>query len=413
MFYDPIVNWLSDNQEIADLVSIMLVLTAGFIGYVVAREYLLRALKRLTAMTETHIDNILVEKLGLTKVFFLIPVVMIYNFAYLFRDFEEVVLRLSMVLISIIFLMTIGVFLNAVDEIYQGTKFAKRTPIKSHLQIVKIFIYLVGTVTILGQLTGRSPWYFITGVGVFTAVVLMIFRDTILSFVASLQIASNDLFKEGDWIEVPSFGADGDVIDISLHTVRVQNWDKTITIIPTYKFLEISFKNWRGMQKSGGRRIKRAIHIDISSIRFCTEEMLERFRKIRYIQGYLDRKMEEIAAHNRELNVDLSSMVNRRQLTNVGTFRAYIDAYLRNHPKIHQGLTFLIRQLPPGADGLPIEIYVFTNDINWVNYEGIQADIFDHLLAAAQEFDLKVFQAPTGHDFSRLGISPAGPNQGS
>jgi miniconductance mechanosensitive channel len=201
---------------------------------------------------------------------------------------------------------------------------------------------------------------------------------------------------------MPQFGADGDVIDVSLTTVKVQNWDKTITTIPTYALISQSFKNWRGMQESGGRRIKRAIHIDMTSIRFCDEEMLERFRSIRYISEYMDRKNEEITRWNEEQQVDDASLVNKRRLTNIGTFRAYVVQYLRNHPKIRQDMTFLVRQLSPSDNGLPLEIYVFTNDIVWANYEAIQADIFDHLLAAVPEFDLRVYQQPAGADFQKL-----------
>ena len=261
----------------------------------------------------------------------------------------------------------------------------------------------MGAIIIVGALLGRSPMVLLSGFGAMTAVILLIFRDTILSFVASLQISSNDLVRVGDWIESPKFGADGDVVDIALHTVKVQNWDKTFTIIPTYKLIDESFKNWRGMQQSGGRRIKRAVYLDISSIKFCDEAMVERFKKIQIIADYVAGKQEELKNHNAENEIDDSVLVNGRRMTNIGTFRAYVEAYLRHHKKIHQDMTFLIRQLPPGPTGLPLEIYVFTNDTAWANYEAIQADIFDHILAVIPQFDLRVFQEPTGKDFGRLG----------
>jgi miniconductance mechanosensitive channel len=226
-----------------------------------------------------------------------------------------------------------------------------------------------------------------------------VFRDTIFSFIASLQITSNDLIRLGDWVEVSAFEADGDVIDIALHTVKIQNFDKTISVIPTHKLIEASFKNWRGMQESGGRRIKRSIFINIDSIKFCDEKMLETFKKIRLLQEYLEQKITEIQMDNKSKNIDMTSVVNGRRLTNIGTFRAYIQAYLKNHKKINPEMTFLIRQLAPGPTGLPIEIYVFTNDTRWANYETIQADIFDHLLAVVNEFGLSAFQYPTGKDF--------------
>ena len=237
-----------------------------------------------------------------------------------------------------------------------------------------------------------------------TAVLLLIFRDTILSFIASLQITSNDLVRVGDWIEVPKFGADGDVIDIALHTVKIQNWDKTITVIPTHKLIDETFKNWRGMAQSGGRRIKRSILIDIESIRICDDALVERLKKIHLITDYVQDKLQELDEYNAEQQIDTSSPVNGRRMTNIGTFRAYVVAYLRHHKRIHQQMTFLVRQLPPGPTGLPLEIYVFTNDTAWAKYEAIQADIFDHILAVVPEFDLRVFQSPTGRDFSNLSM---------
>jgi miniconductance mechanosensitive channel len=231
---------------------------------------------------------------------------------------------------------------------------------------------------------------------------MLVFKDTILSFVSSIQISSNDLFKIGDWVEAPQFGADGDVIDIALHTVKIQNWDKTISVIPTHKLIDSSFKNWRGMSESGGRRVKRSINIDMNSIKFCTDEMIGRYRKFDLIKQYIENKISDIDKHNTTKNIMDETLVNGRALTNIGTFREYISAYLSNHPKIHKDMTFLIRQLAPTENGVPIQIYIFINDTNWVSYESIQSDIFDHLLAISQEFDLRVFQNPTGNDFRKI-----------
>jgi miniconductance mechanosensitive channel len=237
---------------------------------------------------------------------------------------------------------------------------------------------------------------------------MIIFRDAILGFVAGIQLTANRMVSRGDWIEMPKYQADGDVIEVSLTTVKVQNWDKTITTIPTYAMISESFKNWRGMSESKGRRIKRAVNIDIGSIKFCTAEMLERFRKIQFIAEYIERKKEELAKHNESVPTDNKSLANGRQLTNIGTFRSYVLAYLRNHPSLDQDMTFLVRQLPPSEHGLPIEIYVFSNDIEWVSYEAIQADIFDHILAVVSEFDLRVFQSPAGSDLRELAaIAPS------
>jgi miniconductance mechanosensitive channel len=232
---------------------------------------------------------------------------------------------------------------------------------------------------------------------------MLVFKDTILGFVASIQLSGHDMVRIGDWIEMPKYGADGDVIDVSIHTVKVRNWDKTITTIPTYGLVSDAFKNWRGMSESGGRRIKRSLHIDMNSIKFNTDEMLERFKKFDLIKEYIADKQEEINGYNKEHETDTSQLINGRRQTNIGVFRAYIIAYLKNNPKIHQNMTFLVRHLEPTQHGLPVQIYVFSNDQAWANYEAIQADIFDHLLAALPEFELSVFQSPTGSDFARLG----------
>jgi miniconductance mechanosensitive channel len=233
---------------------------------------------------------------------------------------------------------------------------------------------------------------------------MLVFKDTILGFVASIQLSGHDMIRIGDWIEMPKYGADGDVIEVSINTVKVRNWDKTITTIPTYGLVSDAFKNWRGMSESGGRRIKRALHIDMSSIKFCTDEMLERFNKFDFIKNYIAEKQDEIIEYNKEHETDTSQLINGRRQTNIGVFRAYTIAYLKNHPKIHQDMTFLVRHLEPKQYGLPVQIYVFSNDQAWANYEAIQADIFDHLLAALPEFELRVFQNPTGYDFKSLDI---------
>ncbi len=396
--------WLSQDHLLWVVGPAVAVLVLALIIDWIAKKKALPLAKKLILRTETKIDDIIINKVVTTRLIHVLPFIVLYTFSPVFKELDEFILRASSVLISIIILSALGALIDSVNEIYHRSKMANKVPIKSHLQLVKIFVYVVGAVTILSQITGQSPWYFITGVSVFTAIVLMIFKETILSFVASLQIASNDLFREGDWLEMPKYGADGDVTDISLHAVRVQNWDKTITVIPTFKFLEESFKNWRGMTETGGRRIKRSITIDMSSIRFVDEEMLQKFKKIEYIKDYIAAKEKEIANYNREHGLE-GDIISGRAMTNIGSFRAYLNEYLHHNTNIHPGLTFLIRQLEPGPGGLPIQVYVFTNDTAWVNYEGIQSDIFDHLLAVVPRFDLKIFQNPTGQDFKEMGSS--------
>ena len=256
----------------------------------------------------------------------------------------------------------------------------------------------------IGVFTGKSPLAILGGIGAMTAVLMLIFKDTILSFVSSIQISGYGLIHKGDWIEMPKYGADGDVIDIALHTIKVQNWDKTITVIPTSKLTEDSFKNWRGMTQSGGRRIKRSVNIDLNTVKFCDEDMIERFGKIQLISEYVKNKQEELNKYNEENNIDETQLVNGRRMTNIGTYRAYIEAYLRSHNKINHDLTYMVRQLAPGPSGLPIEIYAFTNDIAWLNYEAIQADIFDHILAVTSHFNLSIYQNPSGYDISKINL---------
>jgi miniconductance mechanosensitive channel len=399
MIIEDILNWLSENPLIKQALFLFGVLLLSYIAYLVTRKYILKWLGLLVKRTKTQLDDIIFDQVTSRRLAFIAPILIIYNFAYLTPSLAGTIQRIAFALIFLILLMSISAFLDALNKIYEQKEQFKGRPIKGYIQALTIVLYIVGVLVMVGILTGQSFLVLLSGVGALTAIIILVFRDTILSFIASLQITSNDLVRLGDWIEVPQYEADGDVIDIALHIVKIQNWDKTISVIPTHKLIEASFKNWRGMQDSGGRRIKRSIFIDIDSIKLCDEKMLEKFQKIELLKNYLAQKITEIEKDNKNKNVDMNSMVNARQLTNIGTFRAYIAAYLRDHKKIHQDLTFLIRQLAPGPTGLPIEIYVFTNDVRWANYEAIQADIFDHLLAVIKEFDLRTFQYPGGKDF--------------
>jgi miniconductance mechanosensitive channel len=394
MIIKDILKWLNENPTIKQVLFLVGVLLLSYISYLLTRRFILKWLAKLIKRTKTSLDDILYDKVLSRRLAYIVPILIIYNFAYLTPSYAGTIQRIAFALIFLIILTSISAFLQALNRIYEQKEQFKGRPIKGYIQAVTIVLYIVGALVMVGILTGQSFLMLLSGVGALTAIFILVFRDTILSFIASLQITSNDLIRLGDWIEVPQYGADGDVIDIALHIVKIQNWDKTISVIPTHKLIEASFKNWRGMQESGGRRIKRSIFIDIDSIRLCDEKMLEKFQKIELLKNYLEQKIAEIEEDNKIKNVDMSSMVNARRLTNIGTFRAYIAAYLRDHKKINQDLTFLIRQLAPGPTGLPIEIYVFTNDVRWANYEAIQADIFDHLLSVIKEFELRTFQYP-------------------
>jgi miniconductance mechanosensitive channel len=307
-------------------------------------------------------------------------------------------------LVSLVYMIMVGLlvvdgFLNAAVDICQGYEFAKRLPIRGFVQVIRIVLYFAVAVGVVSLIVGKNPSALLAGMGAMTAVLLLVFKDSILGFVAGIQLSANQMVHIGDWIEMPQYGADGDVIDISLTTVKVRNWDKTISTIPAYALISDSFKNWRGMSESGGRRIKRSVCIDMNTIRFCDDAMLERFKHFQYISDYIEQKKTELVAWNNEKNIDASEPINGRRLTNIGTFRAYLVSYLRDHPKIHHDMTFLVRHLEPTGKGLPIQIYVFSKDQAWAGYEAIQADIFDHILAVIPQFGLAVFQEPTGNDF--------------
>ena len=313
----------------------------------------------------------------------------------------EIINRLLLSVIITVLSFSFNSLINVINEIYNRSKYSKSINIKSYFQILKLIVNLLSIIVVIAVLSGKSPFYLLSGVGALTAVLMLVFKDTILSLVSSIQINSNDLFKIGDWIEAPLFGADGDVIDIALHNVKIQNWDKTISIIPTYKLIDSSFKNWRGMSRSGGRRIKRSIYIDMNSIKFCSNEMINQYKKINVISDHIHSKILELKEHNETSNNDELN-INGRSLTNIGTYRSYIKGYLKNNINIHKDMTFLVRQLSSTDKGLPIEIYVFTNTTDWIDYEEIQSDIFDHLIASLAQFDLKVFQNPSGNDISNF-----------
>lgn len=393
---DSLQAWIQQNP-IHALVGLLL---ASLLTFFIARGVLARGLTYLASRSENKVDDVLVQKLKPFRVAWLAPLIVIYLFADLAPQYQVVIEKAALFLILWISVFTLNALMDALNAVYESSSQFSGVSIQGYLDIVKIVVLIAGVILSISLFTGQSPVVLLTGLGALTAVLLLVFRDTILSLVASVQINTHDLIKEGDWIEVPSYNADGDVINMTLHTITVQNWDKTISVIPTYKILEVAYKNWRGMQESGGRRIKRSIYLDLGSIRFCDESMLARFRKVDILQDYLDRKLTEIQAENLRKGIEMDSPLDGRQLTNLGTFRAYIEVYLRNHPHIHQeGMTFLVRQLAPGPKGVPLEIYVFTKTTEWVAYEQIQADIFDHLLASVPLFDLRVFQEPTGMDF--------------
>lgn len=395
------------NSTIAEWLSFLIVLVLVILTSVtvhfIAKKIVLPILIKYIKGNRFTWDNVFLERSVIHRLFLLIPFILIYNSSFLFEGLESVFRK---ILSTVLLILIIGIFsatLNAINDIYTKFEISKERPIKGFLQVIKIILFIILGIVILANLLGQNPLIYLSGFGAMAAVFSFIFKDSILGLVAGMLLSLNDMLRIGDWIEMPKYGADGDVIDVTMNTVKVQNFDRTITTIPAYALISDSFRNWRGMQETGGRRIKRAINIDTSSIKFCTQDMLDKYKKIHLLNKYIESKEQEVEEYNTVNNIDTSLLVNGRHLTNLGTFRIYIANYLKNHPKIHQGLIQIVRQLPPGEHGLPLEIYAFTNDIDWINYEGIQADIFDHILAVAKEFDLYIFQNPSGHDIKSIG----------
>jgi len=384
----------------------ILVALAALIAHRLARGPVLRTIDSLIRRTNTDWDDALIERRVLHRLAHLVPGLVIYRLSPLalvgharLQEIADTGVEIYLVLTS---MLVIDALMSTTVDIYRSTKTSREISIKGLIQFLKVILYFLCGVFVVSVLLGKSPFYLLSGLTALTAVLLLIFRDAILGLVAGIQLSVNRMVARGDWIEMPKYGADGDVLDVTLTTVKVQNWDKTITTIPTYSLISESFKNWRGMQDSGGRRIKRSVHIDISTVKFLDEQMIERFGKIQYITDHIEHKKQELAEYNELNQVDLSHLANGRRMTNVGTFRAYVEAYLKNHPQISQEMTFLVRQLAPTPKGLPIEIYVFCKDKVWANYEAIQGDIFDHILAIIPIFDLQAFQEPAGKDFRGL-----------
>jgi len=377
-----------------------------FLADVITRKVIAAVLHKIVEKTKTTWDDIIIGKGVLNRLSHIAPAVIVFFLGPLIFPeigwLTELIRRLCIAYMIGIAIIALFSLFDGLNDIYTSFEKAKRRPIKGYIQLLKIFIALVGIVLIITTILKKSPIGFLSGIGAMSAILILVFKDTILGFVSGIQISANNLVQIGDWIEIPKYGADGTVLDISLQNMRIQNWDKTISTVPLYALVSDSFKNWRGMTESGGRRIKRSIYIDMHSVKFCTPEMLEKLGRYRLLTDYISRRQEEIAEHNRDFSVDADDVLSARRMTNLGTFRAYIMAYLKSNPKIHSDMTFLVRHLQPGPQGLPIEFYVFSNDQEWVNFEGIQADIMDHLLAVLPEFELKVFQSPSGGDFQSL-----------
>ncbi|MDB4385247.1 mechanosensitive ion channel family protein [Opitutaceae bacterium] len=383
-------------------IGLLVLAVLAWLVNMIAKRIILRLVKAVVKRSRIEWDDVLVETGVFTRLSHLAPALVINTFAPGVLGRSDMMLAgvndaVSLYLVCI-WLGVLFAILNAVQFIAQHKSRSKGVPVKGFIQAIKLVAVVVSLILILAILLDKSPLYLFSGLGALTAVLMFVFKDAILGFMAGIQISTNQMVRVGDWIEMASAGTDGDVIDVSLTTVKVQNWDKTISTIPTYDLISKSFRNWRGMSDSGGRRIKRSIEFDVTSIGFANEDQLAAWSKISNVREHLAKKREEIAEDNEKLGDDANVLGNGRRLTNIGTFRAYCVSYLKNHANIAQDKTLLVRQLQPSEHGLPLEIYVFVNDTNWNFYEGVQADIFDHLLSVAKVFDLKVYQQPSGAD---------------
>ncbi len=395
---------------LADILKLVVIIGLSYVANLIARSIVLRIVSHYISNNKIKWDNFLLERKVFHRLLLIVPALLTYSLAPVVPTFENLIYKLVLTYLTVVALLTIDAVLESINDIYQTFEISKVKPIKGYIQVIKIIVYIIGGIIAIAALMGESPVILLSGIGAATAVFSIVFKDSLLGLVAGIQLTANDMVRIGDWIEMPKYGANGTVFEISLNTVKVRNFDQTITTIPSYAMISDSFINWRGMHASGGRRIKRSVYIDMTSITFCSEELLEKLKKVHYLKDYLEAKEKEIAEYNEEHQIDRSVRVNGRALTNIGVFRIYIHNYLQNNPNISKEKTLMVRQLAPTEHGLPLEIYAFTNNTVWVNYERIQSDIFDHVLAVAPEFGLRLYQNPSGWDLQNVVAKAVGPD---
>ncbi len=404
-FYDYLLSRFP-NELTADLVyyiliTVVLLLICCILNFILNRV-VIKFILKFIKINKHKRDNILLETKLFQRITLIVPGVLIYSFAPFYNELQGIIQRLAVIYILIVLSLALKSLLDALDFIYRQNPVSKERPIKGLLQIIEIAVYVLAGIAVISIILDKNPIYLISGIGAATAVVSFIFKDLIVGFVSGIQLTWNDMLRIGDWVEMPKYNADGEVLEISLYSVKIQNWDKTISTIPTSFFVNDSFKNWRGMRDYGGRRVKRSFFIDMTTVKICSEEMIERFKNIEFLTEYIEEKTREIDNYNIENSINKDLLINGRQLTNLGVFRVYLTNYIKNRVNTLPGSTIMVRQLAPGENGVPIEVYLFVADIQWVNYESIQADIFDHILAVVEIFELRVFQNPTGYDIKQL-----------
>ena len=387
------------GKILSNIILLIFVILVSAIAKFITARLILKNLSSYVKKTKIKWDDIMLKRKVFSRLSHIVAPLVFYFFIPSFSiEFQIFIEKVVFTYITIIILFVIDALLNCVNDLYNSYAKSKSKPIKGFIQVSQIVLYLFGIIILISYLFDKSPVIILSGVGALAAVFLIVFKDSLLGLVSGIQIATNDMVRIGDWIEMPKYDANGAVVDISLNIIKVENFDKTVTTIPSYAFISDSFKNWRNMQECGGRRIKRSIYVDSSSVQLCDSQMIEKFKKIRYISEYIKRKETEIDEYNKNPDIDPTHSINVRRLTNIGTFREYIQQYINNSPHIHKEMVRMVRQLEPGINGVPLEIYAFTNDTNWINYEGIQGDIFDHILSVASEFNIRIFQNPSGYD---------------
>ncbi len=411
--HDVVLNWMgslgasdSVTHLLAVVASLIFLIIICYVSDIITKRIIVSIVVRIIKRTKNTFDDIFLQRNVFNRLAHIVPAWIFYALIpATMPEYERAIVimqDLTFVWMILVVLLTISAFLDAVHDIYGKFPISENRPIKGYVQLLKIITYVIGVLGIISIVGDIDMTNIFAGIGALAAVLILVFKDTILGLVASVQLSGNDMVKPGDWISMPGYKADGTVLEITLNTVKVQNWDKTISTIPTYALVANSFQNWRGMEESGGRRIKRSINIDMTSVKFASPELLKKFKTFHVLKDFIIEREDEIAAFNKELNVKDGEVYNGRRMTNLGIFRHYLEFYLQNHPKIRKDMTFLVRQLDPTEKGIPMEIYVFSKDQEWAKYEGIQSDIFDHLLAIIPEFELRVFQNPAGSDILSL-----------
>lgn len=392
-------------MAVDEFIAFALILLLAFVADAICRKVLLKVIARIVKQTKATWDDILFDHSVMVHLSRMVAPVIIYlciPIAFAGSTAMAFVQRLCLIYIIVTFLSFVNSFLKAAYTVYSEMESLRGRPLKGLLQTLQVLLWFIGGIVVVSVLIGQSPLTLLAGLGASAAILMLVFKDSIMGFVSGVQLSANDMLKVGDWITMPKYGANGYVIEVTLNTVKVRNFDNTITTIPPYLLVSDSFQNWRGMRESGGRRVKRSINIDMTSVRFCTPEMLEKFRKINLLKDYIDQTEEVVRVYNEENHIDNEVLVNGRRQTNLGVFRAYLTAYLKSLPVVNTELNCMVRHLQPTDHGLPVELYFFSNVKDWIPYEAVQADVFDHVLAIIPEFDLRVFQSPSGADFRQL-----------